>query len=54
MIDLLHLGLRVGGGSLVILAIASFWIPKVLGWREKLMGLTSLPTPHAAHCSDEQ
>lgn len=42
MIDLLHLGLMVGGGSLVILAIASFWIPKALGWKEKLAGLTPL------------
>jgi hypothetical protein len=42
MKELLEIGLRIGGGSLVILGIASFWIPKALGWREKLAGLTPL------------
>jgi hypothetical protein len=42
MKELLELGLWLGGGSLVALSIASFWIPKALGWREKLAGLTPL------------
>jgi len=42
MKELLQIGLWLGGGSLVALTIASFWIPKVLGWREKLAGLTPL------------
>jgi hypothetical protein len=39
---LLETGLWIGGGSLTALSIASFWIPKALGWREKLAGLTPL------------
>lgn len=42
MKELLQLGLWIGGGSLVALSIASLWIPKALGWREKLAGLTPL------------
>ena len=42
MKGLLEIGLWMGGGSLVALTIASFWIPKALGWREKLAGLTPL------------
>jgi hypothetical protein len=42
MKELLQTGLWIGGGSLVALCIASFWIPKALGWREKLAGLTPL------------
>ena len=42
MKELLQIGLWMGGGSLVVLCIASFWIPKVLRWREKLAGLTPL------------
>jgi hypothetical protein len=42
MKDLLQIGLSIGGWSLVALSIASFWIPKALGWREKLAGLTPL------------
>lgn len=42
MKELLEVGLKIGGGSLVALGIASFWIPKALGWREKLAGLTPL------------
>jgi hypothetical protein len=42
MKELLEIGLWLGGGSLVVLTIASFWIPKALGWREKLAGLTPL------------
>lgn len=39
---LLELGLNVAGLSLVALGIASLWIPRALGWREKLAGLTPL------------
>jgi hypothetical protein len=42
MKELLEIGLWLGGGSLVALCIASFWIPKVLGWREKVAVLTPL------------
>ncbi|MCW1922208.1 hypothetical protein OKA05_06565 [Luteolibacter arcticus] len=42
MKELLQIGLWIGGGSLVVLGIASLWIPKALGWREKLAGLTPL------------
>jgi hypothetical protein len=42
MKDLLEIGLLIGGWSLVALCVGSFWIPKVLGWREKLAGLTPL------------
>ena len=42
MKELLQIGLMAGGGALVALSIASFWIPKALGWREKLAGLTPL------------
>src|SRR6186997_1526263 len=42
MRELLQIGLLIGGWSLVTLCLASFWIPKVLGWREKLAGLTPL------------
>lgn len=42
MKELLEIGLQIGGWSLIALCIGSFWIPKVLGWREKLAGLTPL------------
>ena len=42
MKELLEIGLLIGGWSLVALCIGSFWIPKVLGWKEKLAGLTPL------------
>ena len=42
MKELLNFGLQVSGWSLVLLSIGSLWIPKVLGWREKLAGLTPL------------
>ena len=42
MKELLQIGLLIGGWSLVALSVASFWIPKALGWREKLAGLTPL------------
>src|SRR5690606_31037053 len=42
MKELLEIGLRIGGVSLVALGIASFWIPRALGWREKLAGLSPL------------
>jgi len=42
MKELIQIGLVIGGCSLGILSIASFLIPKVLGWKEKLAGLTPL------------
>ena len=42
MKELLQLGLQVGGWSLVMLSVASIWIPKALAWKEKLAGLTPL------------
>lgn len=42
MRELLKIGLLLGGASLIALSIASFWIPRALGWREKLRGLTPL------------
>ncbi len=42
MKELLEIGLIIGGCSLGILSIASFWIPKILGWKEKLADLTPL------------
>lgn len=42
MKQLLEIGLIIGGCSLAILSVASFWIPKILCWREKLAGLTPL------------
>lgn len=42
MRDLLQIGLWIGGGSLVVLSIASLWIPRVLGWRAPLAGLPPL------------
>ena len=42
MKELLEIGMQIGGWSLVLLCIGSFWIPKVLRWREKLAGLTPL------------
>jgi hypothetical protein len=40
--ELLQTGLWIGGGSLVALCVASFWIPKALGWRAHLAGLPPL------------
>jgi hypothetical protein len=42
MKELLQIGLLMGGWSLVVLCVGSIWIPKALGWREKLAGLTPL------------
>lgn len=42
MKDYLDLGLLMAGLALVALCVASFWIPKALGWKEKLAGLTPL------------
>jgi hypothetical protein len=42
MKELLQIGLQIGGYSLVILCIASFWIPKILKWNEKLTALPPL------------
>ena len=38
----LDLGLLLAGLGFVVLCIASFWIPKALGWKEKLEKLTPL------------
>jgi len=42
MKELLEIGLIIAGISLGILSIASFWIPKALGWKEKIANLTPL------------
>jgi hypothetical protein len=42
MKGLLEIGLLIGGWSLVILCIGSFWIPKTLEWKKKLSALTPL------------
>ena len=42
MNELLQWGLKIAGVSLVILCVASFWIPKALDWKAKLVGLTPL------------
>jgi hypothetical protein len=42
MKELLEIGLLIAGYSLVALCVGSFWIPKALGWKEKLAGLTPL------------
>lgn len=42
MKELLEIGLQIGGYSLVILCIGSFWIPKILCWKEHLTKLPPL------------
>jgi len=42
MKELLNIGLILAGFGLSVLVVASFWIPKILGWKEKLAGLTPL------------
>ncbi|HEY8962180.1 MAG TPA: hypothetical protein VIM57_08225 [Luteolibacter sp.] len=42
MKELLQIALWIGGCSLAVLCIASLWIPKALGWREKVAGLPPL------------
>ena len=42
MKELLNAGLLFAGFGLTLLVIASFWIPKILGWKEKLKDLTPL------------
>lgn len=42
MKELLNFGLLFAGFGLSVLVVASFWIPKVLGWKEKLAGLSPL------------
>lgn len=42
MRELLSIGLTLAGLGLVILVVASLWIPRVLRWKEKLAGLTPL------------
>jgi hypothetical protein len=40
MRELLEIGLQIGGYSLALLCIGSFWIPKILRWKDHL---TTLP-----------
>lgn len=42
MRELLSIGLLLAGLGFVLLVIASFWIPKILGWKEKLVDLSPL------------
>lgn len=42
MNELLNYGLMFAGFGFTLLVIASFWIPGILGWKEKLAGLTPL------------
>lgn len=42
MKELLNYGLLFAGFGFTLLVIASFWIPKVLGWQEKLAELSPL------------
>ena len=42
MRELLNYGLLFAGFGLAVLAIASLWIPKILGWKEKLSNLSPL------------
>lgn len=42
MKTLLDFGLLFAGFGLTLLVIASLWIPRVLGWKEKISGLTPL------------
>lgn len=42
MKQLLEIGIQIGGWSLVLLCIGSLWIPKILGWKENLVGLPPL------------
>lgn len=42
MRELLEIGLQIGGCSLALLCIASFWIPRSLRWKEHLTKLPPL------------
>lgn len=42
MRELLEIGLQIGGYSLVLLCIGSFWIPSILQWKEHLTKLPPL------------
>ena len=42
MKEFLNVGLLFAGFGLLVLTIASFWIPRILGWREKLGDLSPL------------
>lgn len=42
MKELLEIGLKIGGVSLILLCVASLWIPRVLQWKDKIAGLTPL------------
>lgn len=42
MKEFLEYGLWLSGVGFALLVVASFWIPVILGWKEKLAGLTPL------------
>ena len=42
MREFLNFGLMFAAFGLTVLVIASFWIPKLLGWKEKLEDLSPL------------
>ena len=42
MKELLELGIQIGGVSLLLLCVVSFWIPGVLDWKKKLSVLSPL------------
>lgn len=42
MKQLLEIGLQSGGYSLILLCIGSLWIPKILGWKERVRALPPL------------
>lgn len=42
MRDILEFALLIAGWALAVLCVASIWIPKALGWKDKLTVLTPL------------
>ena len=42
MREVLNYGLLFAGLGLLVLTVASFWIPRILGWKEKLADLSPL------------
>ncbi len=42
MKELLDIGIKIGGVSLLLLCVVSFWIPGVLDWKKKLSVLSPL------------
>ena len=42
MKELLEIGIKIGGVSLLLLCVVSFWIPGVLDWKNKLRVLSPL------------